>query len=90
MDEAKARAMRKTLAPGSGMALVVAVLVGVFALGFIGVGVYWSSEPARFDVRENAARFAASQNRQLVVGSVTVATLVRLSLIHISEPTRPY
>lgn len=86
MDEAKTRAMGKTLAPGSGIALVLAVLVAVVALGYIGAGMYWSNEPARFDVRENAARFAASQNRKLVVGSVTVATLVRVAGTLLDKP----
>jgi hypothetical protein len=61
---------------------LLAVLAAVlFALSF-----YWSRDPAVFDVRENAAQFAARIERPVVVGTVTTATMVRVAETLLDKP----
>jgi hypothetical protein len=61
---------------------VVALLgVVLFALSF-----YWSREPELFDVRENAASFAAGHGGSVVVGTTMTATLVRVAGSLLDKP----
>jgi hypothetical protein len=52
--------------------VVAAALYGVVTMG---LGVYWSQTPDPFDVRQNAAQYAALTEQEVVTGSVTVAAL---------------
>jgi hypothetical protein len=47
---------------------------------------YWSLAPARFDVRENAAAYAAQDNREVVTGSVTTAALMGVMETMLDKP----
>ena len=50
----------------------------VLLLLFI-LGMWWSAEPESFSVRDNVQRVAEASERDAVVGSVTMATLIRVS-----------
>ena len=50
------------------------------------VGVYWSSTPEHFDVRENAARYAAATKQDVVTGTTSVATLQETIRILLEKP----
>jgi hypothetical protein len=84
IDEGRSRALGKTLAPGGAGAVAAAAVVGVLAIVIVVFGLYWSNEPQAFDVRENAARFAQHQERPVVVGTATTATLIGVAgtLLH--------
>lgn len=61
------------------MALTVVVLLGLLATA---VGIYWSSEPSPFSVRENAAEKVLVQKGQAatsIVGATTTASLIRVA-----------
>ena len=53
------------------------ILIGLAALLFvlIGLGIYWSSEPAPFDAKEAARQHAELNNETFVVGYTTAHTL---------------
>jgi hypothetical protein len=86
MDQGKVRALGKTLAPGSGTAIAAAVVAGLLAVVMIGLSLYWSREPARFDVSANAERLAAEHQRPVVVGSVLTATLITVADTLLEKP----
>lgn len=56
-----------------------AAMVGVYVITCTAFGWWWDSEPDMFAVRENAVNHAAADNRQLVTGYITTATLARLA-----------
>lgn len=62
-----------------------AVLLAIF-LGFYAVSVYWSEEPALFDVDANAKAMAKSRHEKLVTGYVTTATLIRVANTLLDKP----
>ena len=64
------------------------VMVGVAAYLFVAifVGIYWSMMPAPFSVRENAAVMAEKNSQSVMVGSVTTATLIRVTSILLDKP----
>ncbi len=53
----------------------LAGFAAVYGVATIALGIYWSQTPEPFDVRENAARYAALTEQEVVTGSVTVAAL---------------
>lgn len=55
-------------------AAIVAVLIIFYA-----IAVYWSIEPAQFDVLENAKEQAQQRNEQLVTGYITTSTLITVA-----------
>jgi len=86
MDQGKVRALGKTLAPGSGTAIAAAVIAGLLAVVMIGLSLYWSREPASFDVSANAERLSAEHQRPVVVGSVLTATLITVADTLLTKP----
>ncbi len=67
--------------PGTGGAIgrLAVGLIAAYLLGCIFLGWWWDKEPEVFDVRANAASHAQQAQRELVIGYVTTATLVRLA-----------
>ncbi len=53
----------------------LAGFAAVYGVVTIALGIYWSRTPEPFDVRENAARYAALTEQEVVTGAVTVAAL---------------
>ena len=86
IDEGRSRALGKTLAPGGAGAVAAAAVVGVLAIVIVVLGLYWSNVPQAFDVRENAARFAQHQERPVVVGTATTATLIGVAETLLDKP----
>lgn len=62
--------------------VIVATLVVVFYL----IGVYWSREPAPFDVRENALAMAGGDQTRVVPGFTTTAALIRVAQTLLDKP----
>ena len=86
IDDGRSRALGKTLAPGGAGAVAAAAVVGVLAIVIVVLGLYWSNVPQAFDVRENAARFAQHQERPVVVGTATTATLIGVAETLLDKP----
>ncbi|MEE8056250.1 MAG: DUF2333 family protein [Pseudomonadales bacterium] len=59
----------------------VVVVVVVYLVVAIFAGIYWSISPEQFAVKENAAVLAESNNQAVVIGSVTTASLIRVTSI---------
>lgn len=53
----------------------VSVFAAIYGLLATGLGVYWSQTPDPFDVRQNAAQYAALTEQDVVTGAVTVSAL---------------
>ena len=73
---------------GSGTAIVATAgtslkigggLLGAYLALCVFLAWWWDTEPATFDVRQNAVAEAQLANRQLVTGYVSTATLIKLS-----------
>lgn len=62
------------------------VLIGLYLLVALCVGVYWSAMPEVFSVRQNAAVMAEEKNHQVVIGSTTTATLIRVTSTLLDKP----
>lgn len=86
IEDGRSRALGKTLAPGGAGAAAAAAVVGVLAIVIVVLGLYWSNVPQAFDVRENAARFAQHQERPVVVGTATTATLIGVAETLLDKP----
>jgi len=54
------------------------LIVAYFLLALL-VGWWWNATPELFDVREHAASDAQANNRQLVTGYITTATLIHMA-----------
>ena len=68
---------------------VIPWVVGVlatYALIATGLGLYWSREPAAFDVQQVAERYAASYDQEVVTGSVTTAALLEVVNTLLEKP----
>ncbi len=68
------------LAAGTGSGTITRVagaLIALYLIVCLILGWWWNSEPDLFPVRESAAAHAELNNRQLVVGYITTATLIR-------------
>ena len=60
--------------------------LGLYLLLCILVGIYWSMVPARFDVQEKAAAYAAEDGGTVVTGSVTTAALMGVMETLLDKP----
>ncbi len=72
------------MSPNGRLTRWVLILVLVYLLVAIVLGMYWSREPAQFDVRQKAAGYAARDGSEVVTGSVTTAALMGVmdTLLH--------
>jgi len=59
---------------------------GLALLALLALSFYWSRAPELFDVRENAAAFAASHQHRVVVGTTMTATLIRVTGTLLDKP----
>jgi len=64
--------------------VVFVLLLGFLAL--VALGMYWSSEPDRFDVREVAAQAAARHKQDVVKGTTTTAALIEVATTLLEKP----
>ena len=67
---------------------IKAVISGIFAL-FLALyllGVYWSFEPEKFDIRAEVTRAATAENVTPVVGYTTTTTLIRVTETLLHKP----
>ncbi len=64
---------------------IAAAIAAIFLLFYL-IAVYWSIEPDRFDVLENAKKQAAQRNEQVVTGYVTTSTLITVSETLLNKP----
>ena len=58
-------------------AVVVFLAVYLFVAFF--VGIYWSIMPSTFAVKDNAVAMAEAEGQQVVIGSTTTSTLIRVT-----------
>jgi hypothetical protein len=86
LDRARAMTAGRRLALGGALGWTAGVLLGLVVLTMVGLSYYWSRDPALFDVRENAASFAARQQTAVVVGSTMTATMVRVVETLLDKP----
>lgn len=72
---------------GSGVIgkLVVALLV-VYLLIAMVLGIYWSSEPDTFSVRDHTRTLASTMDREPVTGFATTATMIRIAETLLDKP----
>ncbi|MAP32128.1 MAG: hypothetical protein CMG81_06220 [Marinobacter sp.] len=72
---------------GSGVIgkLVVALLV-VYLLIAMVLGIYWSSEPDTFSVRDHNRTLASTMDREPVTGFATTATMIRIAETLLDKP----
>ena len=64
----------------------IATLVGVYVLVCLGLGWYWSQEPALFPVQQNAQQAAEREGKQMVPGYTTVETLKTVAGTLLNKP----
>ncbi|KZX58425.1 hypothetical protein A3709_02900 [Halioglobus sp. HI00S01] len=69
---------------GPGKWILLAVLV--YALIILVLAIYWSGTPDRFDPREKAAEYAATDGGEVVTGSVTTAALMGVMETLLDKP----
>ncbi len=50
----------------------------VYVIAMCGLGIWWSSAPSPFDVRDNAVRQAAQYNQDVVTGTATTGALIQV------------
>lgn len=65
---------------------VIGVGLCVYLLLATVAGAYWSIESEPFDVREDAAIQAASHQQEVVIGTTTTATLIRVASTMLDKP----
>lgn len=74
-------------AGGSGViAKFVLALLVVYLLVAIVLGIYWSSEPDTFSVREHTRAVATEMDREPVTGFATTVTMIRLAETLLEKP----
>ncbi|MEC7816585.1 MAG: DUF2333 family protein [Pseudomonadota bacterium] len=77
----------KDYAGGSGViGKFILVLLVVYLLVAVVIGMYWSSEPDTFSVREHTRTLAADMNREPVTGFATTATMIRIAETLLDKP----
>lgn len=64
---------------------IITALVLLFVV-FYAIAVYWSIEPARFDVVQNAKQQAQQRNEKPVTGYVTTSTLITVADTLLTKP----
>lgn len=62
------------------------VVIVTYVVIVIVLGIYWSREPAHFNVRENAIEMANGDESKLVSGFVTTATTIRVAETMLDKP----
>ena len=67
-------------------AKLISGIVAVYLLFAIGLGVYWSSEPALWDVNRTVELDAAALGEQPATGFATTSTLIRLGESLLDKP----
>lgn len=74
-------------AGGSGVVgKFVLVLLVVYLLVTVVLGMYWSSEPEAFSVREHTRSLANSMQREPITGFATTATTIRIAETLLDKP----
>ena len=65
-----------------------AIISGILALfmALYLLGVYWSFEPAQFDIRAEVTKAAAAENVAPVVGYTTTTALIRVTETLLNKP----
>jgi hypothetical protein len=71
---------------GNGASKVILWLLAAYLLVTACLGWYWSRSPDQFDVKTHTADFAASQERDVVIGSATTAAAVRVAETLLDKP----
>jgi hypothetical protein len=61
------------------MRWITGAVIGILLLIFVGVALYWSGEPDRFDVLARAQESAELNGEQVVVGYTTTNTLIEIA-----------
>jgi hypothetical protein len=69
-----------------GLVWTSGLLIATLVVILIVLGMIWSGEPERFDVRDHALDVAGDNPRGLVTGYVTTTTLVRVSSTLLDKP----
>ncbi len=80
------RAREMTRGGGGMLRMAVGGGIAVLLIGFSALGIYWSRDPEPFDVRANAASFAAAQERPVVTGTTMTATLIKVTETLLEKP----
>lgn len=62
------------------------LIAGTYLLIAAGLGMYWSGTPDHFNVRDNAAFYAAATEQKVVTGSTTVSALQETIRILLEKP----
>lgn len=70
---------------GSGRNLLISVL-GILLVFIVVLGIYWSAEPAAFDIEENTRSKLAGLSNEQVVGSASTAALIRVTETLLDKP----
>lgn len=65
--------------------LAIYSFIAVFVMLYL-LGMYWSSEPAAFDINDENAYVVVGQNRELTVGYTTVAATERVARTLLDKP----
>jgi hypothetical protein len=65
---------------------IVTAGVGVFALGVVATGIYWSLQPDPFEVREAALSQLGGDEARLTPGAVTVAVVGQVARTVLDKP----
>ena len=69
--------------PGAGL---IFTLLGVYLLGALIAGLYFSIEPEPFDVRDRASAYAAEVGGEVVTGSITTGALLGVMETLLEKP----
>lgn len=72
--------------PRGGAGKLLALVLGLYLLGAILLGMYWSITPPPFDVQERAQALAAKEGGTVVTGSVTTAALIGVMETLLQKP----
>lgn len=71
---------------GGAMSKLLLIVVVVYLLIALIVGMYWSSEPDSFSVREHTRATANAMQREPVTGFATTATMIRIAETLLDKP----
>ncbi|WP_097459026.1 DUF2333 family protein [Mangrovitalea sediminis] len=71
---------------GRHIARIIGVVVALYLVVTIILGMYWSSEPPLFSVQKVAADMAQQNNRKVVIGFTTTATLIHMGDVLLTKP----
>lgn len=64
----------------------VFVCLGVLFLCLVGLGIYWSQTPDRFDVKAMAEQEVSALNQKVVIGSTTTVALIQTASVLLEKP----